>query len=32
MKKPQIRFVKKTDLKKVVALCKQNANFEKADY
>ena len=32
MKKPQIRFVKKTDLKKVVALCKQNANFEQADY
>jgi GNAT superfamily N-acetyltransferase len=32
MKKPQIRFVKKTDLKKVVALCEQHANFEKADY
>jgi GNAT superfamily N-acetyltransferase len=32
IKKPQIRFVKKTDLKNLVELCKQHANFEKADY
>ncbi|MFL1895206.1 N-acetyltransferase family protein [Aquimarina sp. 2-A2] len=32
MKKPQIRFIKKVDLKNLVELCKQHADFEKTEY
>ena len=32
IKEPSIRFIEKTDLKDLVALCELHANFEKSEY